>query len=62
MTIVAKLTTHLDCNIDVDPSSEAMRETLNMPAKRTVEVAVKHAGEVREFTFDEFYRLLGFGG
>jgi len=42
-------------------SQEAIVKALMAPAKKTVEVAVKYQGVVKEFTFAEFFKRLGFG-
>ena len=47
--------------INLDGVSEkAIMELLAQPAEKKAEVAVSHNGVVKEFTFDDFFKRLGF--
>ena len=41
-------------------SKQAIMEVLAAPADKKAEIAVCHRGVVKEFTFDDFFRRLGF--
>lgn len=42
------------------PSQQAIVDALMKPAKKKVEVAVKYQGVMKEYTFAEFFKRLGF--
>lgn len=42
------------------PSQQAIVDALMKPAEKEVEVAVKYRGVMKEYTFADFFRRLGF--
>ena len=42
-------------------SQDAIVKALMTPSCKTIEVAVKYQGEIKEFTFADFVKRLGFG-